>query len=115
MAEHAVPVGARAYDQAMSAPRTRRVKITVRLSPERMRRARKAVKKGYAPSISAWVEEAVRRMDSSYGWCETTGEWEEAVAEYVRECDPPLTGRGLASAPSVGIGRVDSIRLSPGP
>jgi Arc/MetJ-type ribon-helix-helix transcriptional regulator len=98
MAEHAVPLDDRPYDRAMSAPRTRRVRITVRLDPERMKRARKAVKKGYAPSINAWIEEAVRRMDNSYGWCETREEWEEAFAEYVREFDPPLTQEELARA-----------------
>ncbi len=78
----------------MSAPRVKRVKVTVRLDPERMRRARKAVKKGYAASINAWIEDAVRRMDSNYGWCETP---EEAFAEWVREYGP-FTEEELACA-----------------
>ncbi|HEY4025515.1 MAG TPA: hypothetical protein VGO86_03710 [Candidatus Dormibacteraeota bacterium] len=70
----------------MKASRPRRVKITVRLSPERLERARKAVRWGYARSISAWVEEdAVRRHDSNYGWAESQ---EEAFAEWVREYGP---------------------------
>jgi len=94
MAEHAVTAGHEPYDRAMSAPRAERVRVTVRLDPERMRRARKAVKKGYAPSINAWIEEAVRRYDSSFGWCET---WEEAFAEWVREYGP-FTEEELACA-----------------
>ena len=63
-----------------------------------MKRARKAVKNGYAPSINAWIEEAVLRHDSSFGWCSTREEWEEAFAEYIREFDPPLTEDELAEA-----------------
>jgi hypothetical protein len=56
------------YDAEMDSPQPRRVKVTVRLSPERLERARKAVKNGYAPSISAWVETALEQHDNSYGW-----------------------------------------------
>src|ERR1051326_2180375 len=94
MAEHAVPLDPSLYDRTMSAPQPTRVKVTIRLDPERMRRARKAVKQGYAPSISAWIEEAVRRYDSSFGWCETK---EEAFAEWVRE-EGPFTEEELAWA-----------------
>jgi Arc/MetJ-type ribon-helix-helix transcriptional regulator len=85
MAEHAVPVERWPYDRGMDAPTGKRVKITVRLSPVRLERARRAVKRGRAPSISAWVEEAVRRHDSRFGWAETE---EEAFAEWVREYGP---------------------------
>lgn len=90
MVEHAVPLEPEPYDRGMDAPteNSRRVKITVRLSPERMRRARLAVERGKAPSISAWVEEAVRKHDSNHGWCRTREELEEAFAEYVRESAP---------------------------
>jgi hypothetical protein len=108
MAEHAVPLDQEPYDRGMSAPQAKRVKITVRLDPERMRRARKAVKKGYAPSINAWIEDAVRRQDSSYGWCETREEFEEAFAEYVRECDPPLTEEELTRARRIWFERFDT-------
>ncbi|HXM57613.1 MAG TPA: hypothetical protein VOB72_19605 [Candidatus Dormibacteraeota bacterium] len=100
----------------MSAPRpVKRVKITVRLSPERMKRARKAVKKGYAPSINAWIEEAVRRQDSRYGWCETREEWEEAFEEYVRECDPPLTAEELSEVRRRWFAEVDTLLSTPAP
>jgi Arc/MetJ-type ribon-helix-helix transcriptional regulator len=94
MAEQSVQVERAPYAGSVDATRPRRVKITVRLSPERLERARKAVRKGYAPSISAWVEEAVRRHDSSYGWAES---WEEAFAEWVREYGP-FTDEELACA-----------------
>ena len=92
----------------MSAPQGKRVKITVRLSPERMKRARKAVRFGRAPSISAWVEQALLQYDSSFGWCETREDWEEAFAEYVRECDPPLTQEELAWARRVWFEELDT-------
>jgi hypothetical protein len=95
MAEHAVPPDSRPYDRGVSAPSVRRKKITVRISSERMRRARRAVEIGYAPSISAWVEQALLRHDSSFGWCRTA---EEAFEEWVREQDPPLTEEELACA-----------------
>jgi len=69
----------------MDATTARRVKITVWVSPERLDRARKAVKRGRAPSISAWVEEALRRQDSRFGWCTT---WEEAFDDWVRDYGP---------------------------
>src|SRR2546423_15600697 len=116
MAEHAVPLDSRPYDRGMSAPQpVKRVKITVRLSPERMKRARKAVKKGRAPSINAWIEEAVRRYDSSFGWCETREEWEEAFEEYVRECDPPLTEEELAWARRVWFEEVNTLLSTQAP
>ena len=58
----------------------------MRLSPERMERARKAVKNGYAPSINAWIEEAVRSYDSQWGWDEN---WREYFDELDREFGPP--------------------------
>jgi Arc/MetJ-type ribon-helix-helix transcriptional regulator len=89
MAEHAVQLDQEPYSGRMDAPtQAKRVKITVRLSPERMRRARKAVRMGRASSINSWIEEAVRRHDSHYGWIETREELEEAFAEYVREYAP---------------------------
>jgi len=108
MAEHAVTHGEEPYDRPMSAQRTERVKITIRLAPERMKRARKAVRNGYAPSINAWIEEAVLRHDSSFGWCETREEWEEAFAEYLRECDPPLNEEELAWARHVWFERFET-------
>jgi hypothetical protein len=94
MAERAVPVETESYAGGMDATRSRRTKITVRLSPERMERARKAVARGYAPSINAWVEEAVRKHDSSFGWCDS---WQEAFDDWVREVGP-LTDEELACA-----------------
>ena len=94
MAEHSVQSERAPYAEGMDATRPRRVRITVRLSPERLERARKAVSWGYAPSISAWIEDAVRRHDSSYGWCESQ---EEAFAEWVRE-NGPFTEEELAWA-----------------
>ena len=85
MAERAVPVETEPYAGGMDATGSRRVKITVRLSPERMRRARKAVARGYAPSISAWVEEAVRKHDSNFGWCDSL---QEAFDDWLREVGP---------------------------
>jgi hypothetical protein len=94
MAERAVPVEPESYAGGVDATRSRRTKITVRLSPERMERARKAVAWGYAPSISAWVEEAVRKHDSSFGWCETL---EESFDAWLREVGP-LSEEELACA-----------------
>jgi Arc/MetJ-type ribon-helix-helix transcriptional regulator len=82
MAERAVPVEREPYAERMDTSTAKRIKVTVRLSPERMDRARKAVERGKAPSISAWVEEALRKHDSSFGWCTS---WQEAFDEIVRE------------------------------
>jgi hypothetical protein len=94
MAERAVPVEPESYAGGVDATTAKRVKITVRLSPERMKRARKAVARGYAPSISAWVEEAVLKHDSSFGWCETL---QEAFDDWLREVGP-LSEEELACA-----------------
>ena len=85
MAEQAVPIEQEPYAGGMDTRAPKRVRVTVRLSPERLERARKAVQWGYASSLSAWIEEAVRKHDSNYGWCETE---EEAFAEAIRECGP---------------------------
>lgn len=94
MAEQSVPIEAESYAGGMDATRSRRTKITVRLSAERMRRARKAVARGYAPSINAWIEEAVEKHDSSYGWCDSL---QEAFDDWLREVGP-LSEEELACA-----------------
>jgi Arc/MetJ-type ribon-helix-helix transcriptional regulator len=86
MAEHAVQRDSEPYAGGMDAPRAKRVRVTVRLSPERLERARKAVKRGRAASISAWVEEALRKHDSNFGWDEN---WREYFDELEREFGPP--------------------------
>jgi hypothetical protein len=69
----------------MDATTGKRVKITVWVSPERLDRARKAVQFGYTSSISDWVDEALRRHDSRFGWCHG---WEEAFEDWLREVGP---------------------------
>ncbi len=86
MEEQAVQSEQEPYDAGMDTPMSKRVRITVRLSPERLERARKAVKRGRAPSISAWIEEAVRKYDSRFGWDEN---WREYFDELDREFGPP--------------------------
>jgi hypothetical protein len=86
MTEHAVPLDDKPYDQAMQATRPKRIRLTIRLDPERVERARKAVKKGRAPSINAWIEEAVRKYDSRFGWDEN---WREYFDELDRLYGPP--------------------------
>ena len=86
MTEQAVPLEAEPYAGGMDATTARRVKITVWVSPERPDRARKAAARGRAPSISAWVEEAVRKHDSNFGWDD---EWDAIFAEWDRDFGPP--------------------------
>jgi hypothetical protein len=84
--EHTVQPEPEPYDAGMDTPMSKRVKVTVRLSPERIERARRAVKLGYAPSLNAWIEEAVRSHDSNFGWDEN---WREFFEELEREDGPP--------------------------
>jgi hypothetical protein len=100
MAEHAIPPEGERYDPAVDKPMSRRTRLTVRLSPERMERARKAVKFGYTPSINAWIEEAVRRHDHRFGWDEN---WRECFEELERE-DGPATEEERAWATRVVFG-----------
>jgi hypothetical protein len=69
----------------MDATTARRVKITVWVDPMRLDRARKAVQRGKTSSISDWVNEALRRHDSRFGWCQG---WEEAFEDWLREVGP---------------------------
>jgi len=85
MAERAVPVEAESYAGGMDATTAKRVKITVWVSPERLDRARKAVAWGKTSSISDWVDDALRKHDSSFGWCTT---WQEAFEDWLREVGP---------------------------
>jgi hypothetical protein len=68
MAEQAFEREPERYDAGMHGPKPGRVKVTVRLSPERLERARKAVEWGYASSISAWLEAALAHHEGQFGW-----------------------------------------------
>jgi Arc/MetJ-type ribon-helix-helix transcriptional regulator len=85
MAEQAVPVEDEPYAGGMDATAQKRRKITVWVDPERLDRARKAVQRGKSSSISDWVNEALRKHDSSFGWCTT---WQEAFEDWLREVGP---------------------------
>jgi hypothetical protein len=70
---------AQQYDQPMDAQRPKRVKVTVSLDPERLEKARRAVELGRAPSISAWFELALTRLECNFGW--ENGVLQELIAE----------------------------------
>jgi hypothetical protein len=74
------------YDATMDEPRPRRVKVTVTLSPERLERARKRVEWGLAPSISAWVEDALVHHEGQFGW--DPNALQELLDELDREYGP---------------------------
>ena len=77
---------AQQYDQPMDAQRPKRVKVTVSLDPERLEMARRAVELGRAPSISAWFELALTKLECNFGWEE--GVLEELLAGLDREYGP---------------------------
>src|SRR5262245_21315568 len=101
MAEQAVEQQAERYDAGMDATRPERVKVTVRLSPERLERARKAVEWGRVRSLSAWVEAALVHHEGQFGW--EPGALQELLDELEREYGP-ATEEEKAWAESVVFG-----------
>ena|SRR6266566_1694212 len=86
MAEPVIDPVLERYDAGLDASRPRRVRVTVTLSPERLERARKRVEWGPAPSISAWVEDALVHHEGQFGW--EPGALEELLDELDREYGP---------------------------